>query len=135
MRRQFQRLAELRAGEALVLVQNRKEQGAYYLAGYAVECALKACIAKLTKRNEFPLKPEYVRKTYTHDLSELLRLAGLEKQLEIDMSLNTALAITWTIVKGWNEEKRYVPTGLKGKNMYAALMGPDGVLTWIKQRW
>jgi HEPN domain-containing protein len=87
MRRQFQRLAELRAGEALVLVQNRKEQGAYYLAGYAVECALKACIAKLTKRNEFPLKPEYVRKTYTHDLSELLRLAGLEKQLEIDMSL------------------------------------------------
>jgi HEPN domain-containing protein len=116
-------------------VQNRKEQGAYYLAGYAVECALKACIAKLTKRNEFPLNPEYVRKTYTHDLSELLRLAGLEKQLEIDMSLNTALAITWTIVKGWNEEKRYVPTGLKGKNMYAALMGPDGVLTWIKQRW
>jgi hypothetical protein len=51
------------------------------------------------------------------------------------MSLNTALAINWTIVKGWNEEKRYVPTGLKGKNMYAALMGPDGVLTWIKQRW
>jgi len=30
--------------------------GAYYLAGYAVECALKACIAKGTQRFEFPDK-------------------------------------------------------------------------------
>ena len=81
-RREFQRLAELRAGEALVLAKNRKEQGAYYLAGYAVECALKACIAKQTKRNEFPLKPDYARKVNSHDLEELLRLAGLDQQLQ-----------------------------------------------------
>jgi len=30
--------------------------GAYYLAGYAVECAIKACIAKGTRRYEFPDK-------------------------------------------------------------------------------
>ena len=53
-RRDFQRLAKLRAAEAGALVRSRKEIGAYYLAGYAVECALKACVAKATKRHEFP---------------------------------------------------------------------------------
>ena len=134
-RREFQRLAELRASEAGILAQRRKEQGAYYLAGYAVECALKACIAKQTRRNEFPPKPDYVRKTYTHDLGELLRLAGLEKQLEADMKSNPVLAGNWTVVKDWNEEKRYVVSRLKGKDMHAALLGPNGVLTWIKQHW
>jgi hypothetical protein len=52
--RDFQRLAKLRAAEAGALVRSRKEIGAYYLAGYAVECALKACVAKATKRHEFP---------------------------------------------------------------------------------
>lgn len=65
-----------------MLVQNRKPQGAYYLAGYAVECALKACIAKETKRHEFPPKRQYVHDVYTHDLNSLLRLTGLDKQLE-----------------------------------------------------
>lgn len=134
-RREFQRLAELRAGEAFILVQNGKQQSAYYLAGYAVECALKACIAKQTKRNEFPLKPDYARKVYSHDLEELLRQAGLEQQLQNDMKLNSALAINWNVVLEWNEEKRYVLAGLKGKDMHAALMGPHGVLTWIKQHW
>jgi hypothetical protein len=45
-RRDFRTLAELRAEEARVLLRSRRQLGAYYLAGYAVECALKACIAK-----------------------------------------------------------------------------------------
>jgi hypothetical protein len=134
-RREFQRLAELRAGEALILAQNRKEQGAYYLAGYAVECALKACIAKQTRRNEFPLKPDYARKVYSHDLEELLRLAGLQLQLQNDMQSNSALAINWNMVLDWNEEKRYVVSGLKGRDLCSAVTGPNGVLTWIKQHW
>lgn len=134
-RREFQRLADLRAREALVRAQKRKQQGAYYLAGYAVEYALKACIARQTKRNEFPPKADYVRKVYTHDLKDLLRLAGLEPQLQTDMNVNSALAINWSVVLDWNEEKRYVVSGLKGKDICAALTGPNGVLTWIKQRW
>lgn len=134
-RREFQKLAELRAQEAAVLLHNRKLQGAYYLAGYAVECALKACVAKETKRHEFPPKLEFVRDVYTHDLIRLLRLAGLDKQLDIDMKLNPALGINWGVVKEWAEKSRYVTAGLKGKDMHMALGGADGVLTWIKQRW
>jgi hypothetical protein len=43
-RAEFQKLADLRAREAGVLLAARCYDGAYYLAGYAVECALKACI-------------------------------------------------------------------------------------------
>ena len=52
----FQRLAKIRIKEAGVLLEKRCYEGAYYLVGYAVECALKACIAKQTQRFEFPEK-------------------------------------------------------------------------------
>jgi hypothetical protein len=128
-------LAELRAQEAGVLLQNRKLQGAYYLAGYSIECALKACISKETKRHEFPPKHKYVQSVYSHDLNNLLRLAGLDEELENDMKANAALGVNWGVVKEWTEESRYIPSGLKGRDIYAALGGPNGVLTWIKQRW
>ena len=134
-RREFQKLADLRVQEAFVLVQNRRPQGAYYLAGYAVECALKACIAKETKRHEFPPKRKYVQEVYTHKLTSLLQLTGLDKQLENDMKANATLGINWGVVKEWDEESRYIISVLKGKDMCRALTGPDGVLTWIRQRW
>jgi HEPN domain-containing protein len=41
-RRDFQELALVRLNEAKVLLDAGHFDGAYYLAGYAVECALKA---------------------------------------------------------------------------------------------
>jgi HEPN domain-containing protein len=55
-RRDFQQLSRIRAREAEALLKLGLSDGAYYLAGYAVECALKACIAKGTRRYEFPDK-------------------------------------------------------------------------------
>jgi hypothetical protein len=49
-RNHFRQLAEVRIEEALVLFAQGLYDGAYYLAGYAVECGLKACIAKLTNQ-------------------------------------------------------------------------------------
>ena len=37
----FRKLAEIRLSEAQALLDNRKFDGAFYLAGYAVECGLK----------------------------------------------------------------------------------------------
>lgn len=87
------------------------------------------------RRHEFPLNPEYVRKQYTHNLEELLRLADLEQQLENDMRTNTALARNWAVVKHWTEESRYRGSGLNGRDLHDAVTGQDGVLLWIKQRW
>jgi HEPN domain-containing protein len=134
-RKDFKILAELRAAEAGVLATRGKQHGAYYLAGYAVECALKACIARKTKRYEFPPPANVTRDVYTHDLTLLLRQAGLEDQLTQDMRANPALAANWNAVKGRNEMTRYVTTGLNGRDFYKAVAGADGVLPWIKQRW
>ncbi|MCP5119377.1 MAG: HEPN domain-containing protein, partial [bacterium] len=47
-RTDFQNLALERLDDAKVLLDGGRYNGAYYLSGYVVECALKACIAKLT---------------------------------------------------------------------------------------
>ena len=48
-RADLQKLAEERLADAELLLANGRFGGAYYLSGYVVECALKACIAQLTK--------------------------------------------------------------------------------------
>ena len=134
-RKDFKLLADLPADEARILLAKGKHQDAYYLAGYAVECALKACIAKKTKRFQFPAKADYVRRLYTHELDKLLTLAGLDTQLEKDMAANKSFKENWSTVKDWTEESRYSTSQLNGKDMYNAVTGSDGVLPWIKLRW
>jgi hypothetical protein len=134
-RKDFKVLADMRAEEARILLAKGKQQGAYYLAGYAVECALKACIARKTRLYQFPPKKGYVEKIYQHNLDVLVNAAGLDAQLKKDISANPAFAANWTTVKDWSAESRYTTSGLNGKDMYNAVVGADGVLPWIKLRW
>jgi hypothetical protein len=134
-RKDLKFLADLRAKEAGVLLANGKPHGAYYLAGYAVECALKACIAKKTKRFEFPAKADYAREVYSHKLNTLVSVAGLDADLKKEINANPAFATNWSTVKDWTKESRYKTEKLNGRDMYNAVVGGDGVLPWIKQRW
>src|SRR5438445_9389839 len=105
-RKELQSIAETRLREARELLRARMPDGAYYLAGYAAECALKACIAKKTKKHDFPDK-ETVNKSYTHDLTQLLKTAGLETRLDKDVKRHPRLEVNWSIVKDWSESSRY----------------------------
>jgi hypothetical protein len=49
-RTDLQQLADARIAEANALLAAGLWDGAYYLAGYAVECALKACIMAYVER-------------------------------------------------------------------------------------
>ena len=53
-RKELQELSKIRLKEASALLELGLSDGAYYLAGFAVECALKACIAKATQRGGIP---------------------------------------------------------------------------------
>ncbi|MGH9796204.1 MAG: HEPN domain-containing protein [Candidatus Acidiferrales bacterium] len=133
----LQSLAELRIREAKLLLESGLYNGAYYLAGYSVECALKACVAKKTKQHDFPDKT-LVQRLFTHDLQLLLLKAGLETELSEEMKNNRMLEQNWTIVKGWSEEARYETADLihYAEDLFSAIMDPDdGVLTWLKKRW
>jgi hypothetical protein len=75
----LQALAEERARDAEALLNAGQWSGAYYLAGYAVECAHKACIAKQINQYDYPSK-ELALKAYTHDIRSLLNTAGLTRR-------------------------------------------------------
>ena len=68
-------LSKVRLDDAMALFQHGQYSGAYYLSGYAVELAIKACIAKTFQANTIPDK-DFVRLSYSHNLKELIGLAG-----------------------------------------------------------
>ena len=132
----LQQLAGLRLEEAKALARQRQFSGAYYLAGYAIECALKARIAAQFRANEIPDK-SLVNKIYTHDLAELLRLAGLEAELETGRQADSDLDRRWSITKSWNEQARYsVWTEEQALAIIDAIdAGPGGLFRWLSARW
>jgi HEPN domain-containing protein len=136
-RADLQQLAELRITEAKVLLDNGFYAGAYYLAGYAVECALKACIARLTQQDDFPDR-RTVNRSYSHNLTELVDVAQLKTELDRDRQASLAFDIYWNAVKIWSEEARYdiSMTETKANELYIAITDPmDGVLIWLKKYW
>jgi len=81
-REDFQKLTQERLKDAEALLRQQRYSAAYYLCGYAVECALKACIAKQTKEFDFPPDPATIREIYVHDLEKLTKSAGLGADLD-----------------------------------------------------
>lgn len=135
-RADFQRLARLRLREARALLKLGLYDGAYYLAGYSVECAFKACIAKKTQRFEFPDK-DIVRNSYTHNLTDLLAIAGLQAEHNKEIETDDRFALNWALVKGWSETSRYeTGIGWKAQTLYEAISDrTHGVLKWLKEYW
>jgi HEPN domain-containing protein len=80
-RSDFQKLAKIRLREAKALLDAKQFDGAYYLCGYAVECALKACIAKSINQYDFPDK-QTVLDSYTHKFEKLINTSRLNKIME-----------------------------------------------------
>src|SRR5436190_12616190 len=76
-------LATTRLEDAVFLFQAGRASSAYSLAGYAVELALKACIAKSFQPDVIPDKA-FVLEIYTHSLEKLLGTAGLTAQFAAD---------------------------------------------------
>jgi HEPN domain-containing protein len=110
--------------------------GAYYLAGYAIECALKACIAKRTREHDFPEKSLAIR-SYTHKLQDLLVVAELKTELEATLQTDPVVQANWTIVKDWSEESRYEKRTLQEAEILLRAIEDKkgGLLPWIMQRW
>jgi HEPN domain-containing protein len=136
-RSHLQVLSKIRRREAAVLLKAKLYDGAYYLMGYAVECALKACIAKQTRKHDFPNK-DLANKVFVHNLGQLLGLAGLQTDLEAARKANSALDLNWAVVKDWKESERYVTgtTSNEARDMYIACTSrKNGILPWIRARW
>ncbi len=136
-RKELQALSRIRLREAQALVNLGMNDGAYYLAGYSVECALKACIAKMTQRHDFPDKRK-ADSSYTHVLRELVTAAKLEKAHSEE-----AKARCWTFAttgilynRGQNAVAMSLSDSEAAKQLIEAVANrKHGVLRWVKRHW
>jgi HEPN domain-containing protein len=135
-RKGLQELSRVRLREAKALLKVGMADGAYYLAGYAVECALKACIAKETKRCEFPDKKR-VDSSYSHNLDILVKLAGLESNRAAYFKRSPEFRKNWDLLQSWSEESRYLRHSPQAAADLVAAVGDrlHGVISWIKLYW
>jgi HEPN domain-containing protein len=132
----LQAIAETRVREAGALLIAGFPDGAYYLAGYAVECALKACIARRTREHDFPER-KLVNDSHTHKLKDLLRLAELKTDLEAMLQVDPVMEANWAIIQDWSEESRYEKKTVEQANSFLNAIEDrqGGLLPWIRQRW
>jgi len=135
-RRDLQELSKVRLKEATALLRLGLFDGAYYLAGYAVECALKACIAKGTQRGEFPDKKK-VESSYSHNLRELIRVAGLDEARLEQADKDPDFRTNWDVVLSWSEQSRYRRHRPESAQTLLGAVGDrrHGVVSWIKLQW
>lgn len=136
-RNDLRRLAVIRIREAKVLLKAGHYDGAYYFIGLSVECALKTCIAKKTRRHDFPDK-RVVDESWTHDLKKLIRTADLDLEHARTRDSDPRFAQNWTLVKEWKVGDRYAVNRPREQaiDLYDAVAArTSGVLKWIKRHW
>jgi len=131
-------LSRLRLREAEALYRAHLYDGCVYLAGYAIELALKARICRVLRVKEYPLSGEIGRTFKIHSLDELKVLAGLSG--EIDVNKNKALFDNWSRAVEWDPEQRYDAPGKYDAGKAGAILDsltakPNGVFTWLSLRW
>ena len=135
-RKDFQELSKIRLREAQALLDLELYDGAYYLVGYAVECALKACIAKGTQRYEFPDKKR-ADSSHTHNLRELVRLADLEDACKDAAAASGNFRLNWDTVLGWSEQCRYQRIDPESARLLLKAVSEKqhGIIVWLKLNW
>lgn len=135
-RSDFQKLSRLRIREAKLLLDSNEFSGAYYLCGYTLECAFKACIAKSYSRYVFPDKRK-VNDSHTHNLEKLMKVANLEYKFQNDTQKNPTLKANWATAKDWSETSRYeMKSKIEAQDLYTAVtQRKNGLLAWIRQYW
>ncbi len=134
----MRRLAEDRVLDAEALLREGRWSGAYYLAGYAVECGLKACVLAFVEQTGVIFEDKrFLDKCWTHDLESLSKAANLEATLGLAISANANLAVNWLTVKRWSELARYQQfTEVQSRELHEAVTDTaNGVLPWVKLHW
>ena len=127
--RRFYQAALQRFEDAEVLLRNDRTTGALYLAGYAVECSLKALLL-----NSIPVSRQQAvvgsfRGQLAHDFEWLkseLRGRGVE--------VPAAVVVHLRRVNTWSTSLRYVAGRVKRHTVQSFLKAAEQVIGWTKGR-
>ena len=120
------------------LLASSRWAGAYYLAGYALECALKSCVLAYVERTGIIFEDkQFAEKCWTHDLETLVRQADLIAEHGLAIAANAQFGNNWLLAKDWTESARYrFSTQRQAEELFDAITDNSaGVLQWIRNYW
>ncbi|WP_353861254.1 hypothetical protein [Azospirillum formosense] len=129
----WERLANEKRRAAEILFRSRQFGSAYYEAGIALECMLKAKIMRKEGLNIWPDR-SCRKDLYTHDLARLLKLAGLHDRMVAEAKKVTDIGIAWSVAKQWTVDARYArKVRLRDARDIVEAVSPTGkgLLKWI----
>lgn len=97
---------------------------------------MKACIARLVRRYEFPDRKR-VNDSYTHDLEKLVKVADLQVDLDKIAGADQEFGQNWAIIKDRSEESRYRLVLRQEAAALIAAIGDTrhGTLPWLQRHW
>lgn len=129
--RMYYRCAFRRYGDARALLNVDHHTGAVYLAGYGVECILKALLVAAVPPD---LQAELVgtfRGAKAHDLRWLRSqyLLGSGRR-----TLPREVAGQFALVTSWSTDLRYSPAELRRPDAVTFLAAADAILRWADGR-
>ncbi len=128
--RRFYRAAEHRFEEAQFLFnQGSYTTAAVYLAGYAVECMLKALILAREPASQHHATLATFRGQLAHNF-EWLRQRVAQRSITFPKAVTQAL----TGVTGWTTHLRYDPGTMRREDAEAFLKAANVVILWVKGR-
>jgi hypothetical protein len=132
----LERMACAKFDDAALLFDNSRWANAFYIAGYSVELALKAAVAKQFLAETIPDR-RFVNSIHTHEFSKLIGLAGLTGELRAKQDKDSSFSANWGIAAEWTPESRYESVDKSTAHfLLHAISEPDhGVLQWIKTYW
>jgi hypothetical protein len=133
---QLETVAQCKFDDSLLLFEHGRFSNSFYLAGYAIECALKACIARQLLPETIPDK-SFVNAFYTHKFDALIGLAGLRNELRVRQDADQTFQANWGLASEWSPDVRYEPVDRSMANLMVIAVGDErhGVLPWIKTYW
>jgi hypothetical protein len=137
-RADLQHLAQQRILDAKALLDGHRWPFAYYVAGYAVECALKSCLlARMIYTGWVFQDRAQINDCLTHNFIKLIQLSGLTTELNANLAANPTFVGNWGVTTQWKVTDRYGNrTESEARALYSAITDtPDGVLPWIMNYW
>ncbi len=143
--RELKDISKARLKTVDVLLNANDWEGASYMMGYVLECALKSVICKTLHLVSYPEKigsDKIIKFFKTHDFDVLLTLSGMEDIFGFSgPGFSSWSGFTQEYPGDWST-MRYTQNpnwdGIKTKKVYTYLVDPTtGILTFIKggRRW
>lgn len=128
--RYYVRAADLRLGDADFLRTGGRLPGSVYLAGYAVECLLKALILALVDEHEQPDVMKHFHGGAGHDFDGLRSLYRRSRGANFSTEVNAA----FIMVRSWETSLRYESRADLFEDADDFFDAIDVIIRWAKQR-